>query len=152
LRTLCRGAAHKSPRRRIPCRRTRAFPPRSSRSAARRRQRPWCPPHEPAIGGEPSNPAGPPEGWFLAPSLSWGESHGEKRTSAARPGIYEYYRQLAEAAEQRCKPQPTQTVWPRAPWNGSRSRRNRTEARRPLLRRYPSQPSVGRDVTTELTV
>jgi hypothetical protein len=26
-------------------------------------------------------------------------------------GIFEYYRQLAEAAQQRRKPQPTQTVW-----------------------------------------
>jgi len=26
-------------------------------------------------------------------------------------GIYEYYRQLAQAAEQRGEPQPTQTVW-----------------------------------------
>ena len=29
----------------------------------------------------------------------------------AGQGIYEYYRQLAQAAEQRRKPQPTQTVW-----------------------------------------
>jgi hypothetical protein len=26
-------------------------------------------------------------------------------------GIFEYWRQLAEAAEQRAKPQPTKTVW-----------------------------------------
>jgi predicted phage terminase large subunit-like protein len=29
----------------------------------------------------------------------------------AGQGIYEYYRQLAKAAEQRCKPQPTQPTW-----------------------------------------
>ena len=37
----------------------------------------------------------------------------------AGQGIYEHYRQLAQAAEQRCKPQPTQTVWAPALWNGS---------------------------------
>ena len=37
----------------------------------------------------------------------------------AGQGIYEYYRQLAQAAEQRRNPQPTQTVWAPALWNGS---------------------------------
>src|SRR5216684_3211833 len=39
-----------------------------------------------------------------------------------------------------------------APWNGSPSRKNRAEPRRPLRRRYPSQTTVRQGAITELTV
>ena len=46
-------------------------------------------------------------------------------------GIYEYYRQLAEAAAQQSKPPPTKTVFAPARWNGSPSRRKCGQPRRP---------------------
>jgi len=53
----------------------------------------------------------------LRPSELFFGSYGDKPTAAqrmgehARAGIFELYRRNAEAAEQRDKPQPTQTAW-----------------------------------------
>ena len=85
---------------------------------SRRQARPRLPQHhdEPVVWPDLSNPAGGP------PQCRAGVHHNH---------IFELFRRLAEAAEQRRKPQPTQTVYAPARWNGSP---RRTKLAEPLRR------------------
>jgi len=102
-------------------------------------------PVQPDLGqpGEPSNPAGPLEGASSRPRCLWRGSHGEKRTSAARPGHLRVLPPARGRSRAALQTATIQTVGPWVPWYGGLSRRNRTEPQRPLRRRYPSQATVG---------
>ena len=61
-------------------------------------------------------------------------------------GIYEFYRQEAEAAESVANHNPPNLCWPPARWNGKLSRTNRAEplplSRRPERRAAPKSSQV----------